>query len=53
MWSIKDICDLTLQFTGWKDPDLTDLGKQEALKGGEELKKYGYVSITLHVKSTY
>lgn len=31
-------------FTGWKDPALTDLGKQEALKGAQELKKYGYVS---------
>ena len=31
-------------FTGWKDPALTDLGKQEALKGAQELKKAGYVS---------
>ncbi|GAA97075.1 hypothetical protein E5Q_03750 [Mixia osmundae IAM 14324] len=29
-------------FTGWKDPALTDKGKEEALKGAKELKKYGY-----------
>ncbi|WFC97835.1 hypothetical protein MYAM1_000555 [Malassezia yamatoensis] len=33
---------LTCQFTGWKDPELTELGQQEALKGAGELKKYGY-----------
>lgn len=32
-------------FTGWKDPALTELGKQEAKKGGEELVKGGYVSL--------
>ncbi|PWN94715.1 phosphoglycerate mutase [Tilletiopsis washingtonensis] len=31
-------------FTGWKDPALTDLGKQEALKGAQELKKAGYTN---------
>jgi len=29
-------------FTGWKNPGLTDLGKEEALKGAKELKKRGY-----------
>ena len=33
-----------VQFTGWKDPALTELGEQEALKGAGELKKHGYVS---------
>lgn len=37
------------QFTGWKDPNLTEQGEAEALKGAEELKKYGYVRI-LRVK---
>lgn len=32
------------QFTGWKDPKLTKQGEAEAKKGGEELKKFGYVS---------
>lgn len=31
--------------TGWKDPALTEQGKGEALKGAQELKKYGYVSM--------
>lgn len=30
--------------TGWKDPALTEQGRGEALKGAQELKKYGYVS---------
>ncbi|PWN47800.1 putative 2,3-bisphosphoglycerate-dependent phosphoglycerate mutase [Violaceomyces palustris] len=29
-------------FTGWKDPQLTELGREEALKGAQELKKAGY-----------
>ncbi|CCU97777.1 unnamed protein product [Malassezia sympodialis ATCC 42132] len=29
-------------FTGWKDPALTEQGEAEALKGAEELKKFGY-----------
>ena len=37
----------TRQFTGWKDPALTELGEAEALKGAEELKKAGYVRMTL------
>ncbi|PKI85053.1 Gpm1p [Malassezia vespertilionis] len=35
-WNKKNL------FTGWKDPALTELGEQEAVKGAEELKKYGY-----------
>ncbi|KAK0522972.1 Phosphoglycerate mutase [Tilletia horrida] len=34
-------------FTGWKDPALTEQGKAEALKGAEELKKYGYTNFDL------
>ncbi|KAK0543438.1 Phosphoglycerate mutase [Tilletia horrida] len=34
-------------FTGWKDPALTDLGKEEALKGAGELKKHGYTNFDL------
>lgn len=34
-------------FTGWKDPKLTDQGKAEAKKGGEELKKYGYTDFDM------
>ena len=37
----------TRQFTGWKDPALTELGEAEALKGAEELKKAGYVRMIL------
>lgn len=36
---------LTVQFTGWRDPNLTEQGEQEALKGAEELKKAGLVRI--------
>ncbi|WFD30345.1 phosphoglycerate mutase (2,3-diphosphoglycerate-dependent) [Malassezia sp. CBS 17886] len=32
-------------FTGWKDPALTELGVQEAIKGGKELNKYGVVCV--------
>lgn len=28
-------------FTGWKNPNLTALGREEALKGGQLLKKGG------------
>ena len=28
-------------FTGWKDPDLTELGVQEAEQGGRAIKDYG------------
>ncbi|PWN39580.1 phosphoglycerate mutase [Ceraceosorus guamensis] len=34
-------------FTGWKDPALTELGKQEATKGGQELVKGGYTDFDL------
>ena len=34
-WNLKNL------FTGWKDPELTDLGRQEARTGGEALKDYG------------
>ncbi|CAO1631261.1 unnamed protein product [Sympodiomycopsis kandeliae] len=34
-------------FTGWKDPALTEQGRGEALKGAQELKKYGYTNFDL------
>jgi len=34
-WNLKNL------FTGWRDPDLTELGIQEAKTGGEALKDYG------------
>jgi 2,3-bisphosphoglycerate-dependent phosphoglycerate mutase len=34
-WNLKNL------FTGWKDPDLTELGIQEATAGGMALKDYG------------
>ncbi|RUM05255.1 2,3-bisphosphoglycerate-dependent phosphoglycerate mutase [Rhizobium chutanense] len=34
-WNLKNL------FTGWKDPDLTELGIQEAKAGGEALAEYG------------
>lgn len=34
-WNLKNL------FTGWKDPDLTELGIQEAKKAGEQLKAEG------------
>ena len=34
-WNLKNL------FTGWKDPDLTELGVTEARTGGEALKDYG------------
>ena len=42
-WTLYVRFTLTQQFTGWKDPALTELGEAEALKGAEELKKAGYV----------
>lgn len=36
-----------LQFTGWKDPALTEQGKAEALKGAGELKKHGYTDFDM------
>ena len=34
-WNLKNL------FTGWRDPDLTDLGVQEANAGGKALADYG------------
>ncbi|ARO28194.1 2,3-bisphosphoglycerate-dependent phosphoglycerate mutase [Rhizobium sp. NXC14] len=34
-WNLKNL------FTGWKDPDLTELGVQEAKDGGAALAEYG------------
>ncbi len=34
--------NLENRFTGWTDVDLTDLGKQEALAGGQALRDNGY-----------
>ena len=34
-WNLKNL------FTGWKDPDLTDLGIEEAKAGGKALADYG------------
>jgi 2,3-bisphosphoglycerate-dependent phosphoglycerate mutase len=34
-WNLKNL------FTGWKDPDLTELGIQEAKTGGQALRDYG------------
>lgn len=35
-WNLKNL------FTGWKDPDLTELGIQEARKAGQRLKALGH-----------
>jgi 2,3-bisphosphoglycerate-dependent phosphoglycerate mutase len=34
-WNLKNL------FTGWRDVDLTELGRQEALTGAEKLKARG------------
>jgi len=34
-WNLKNL------FTGWKDPDLTELGIEEAKTGGKALAEYG------------
>jgi 2,3-bisphosphoglycerate-dependent phosphoglycerate mutase len=34
-WNLKNL------FTGWRDPDLTELGVSEATEGGQALKDYG------------
>ena len=36
-WNLKNL------FTGWKDPDLTELGIQEATTGGQALAQHGIV----------
>ncbi|MBL4599924.1 MAG: 2,3-bisphosphoglycerate-dependent phosphoglycerate mutase [Rhizobiaceae bacterium] len=33
-WNLKNL------FTGWRDPDLTEIGVEEAIKGGKLLAKY-------------
>ncbi len=35
-WNLKNL------FTGWRDPDLTDTGIEEARNAGKLLKKHGY-----------
>ena len=34
-WNLKNL------FTGWKDPDLTELGVKEAVAAGQKLKAQG------------
>ncbi|WP_455476394.1 2,3-bisphosphoglycerate-dependent phosphoglycerate mutase [Bartonella sp. B17] len=34
-WNVKNL------FTGWKDPDLTERGHEEAITAGNNLKKFG------------
>jgi 2,3-bisphosphoglycerate-dependent phosphoglycerate mutase len=34
-WNLKNL------FTGWRDPDLTELGVEEAKAGGKALADYG------------
>ena len=38
----QSIYNLENKFTGWKDVDLTDKGKNEAIKAGEVLKKQNF-----------
>jgi len=51
-WNLKNL------FTGWKDPDLTELGIQEANAGGEALAEYGikfdvaYTSVLVRAQHT-
>ncbi|MHC2457608.1 2,3-bisphosphoglycerate-dependent phosphoglycerate mutase [Rhizobium leguminosarum] len=51
-WNLKNL------FTGWKDPDLTELGIQEANAGGTALAKYGikfdvaYTSVLVRAQHT-
>jgi 2,3-bisphosphoglycerate-dependent phosphoglycerate mutase len=51
-WNLKNL------FTGWKDPDLTELGIQEAKTGGRALKDYGikfdiaYTSVLKRAQNT-
>ena len=51
-WNLKNL------FTGWKDPDLTELGIQEAKTGGEALAEYGikfdvaYTSVLVRAQHT-
>jgi len=34
-WNLKNL------FTGWRDPDLTEKGVEEAIEGGRKLKAKG------------
>lgn len=51
-WNLKNL------FTGWKDPDLTELGIQEANTGGAALAEYGikfdvaYTSVLVRAQHT-
>jgi 2,3-bisphosphoglycerate-dependent phosphoglycerate mutase len=51
-WNLKNL------FTGWKDPDLTELGVQEANAGGAALAEYGikfdvaYTSVLVRAQHT-
>ena len=36
-WNLKNL------FTGWKDPDLTDKGVEEAISAGKQLNERGWV----------
>ncbi|MBY5715763.1 2,3-bisphosphoglycerate-dependent phosphoglycerate mutase [Rhizobium leguminosarum] len=51
-WNLKNL------FTGWKDPDLTELGIQEANTGGAVLAEYGikfdvaYTSVLVRAQHT-
>ncbi|MBA8832123.1 MULTISPECIES: 2,3-bisphosphoglycerate-dependent phosphoglycerate mutase [Rhizobium] len=51
-WNLKNL------FTGWKDPDLTELGVQEANAGGTALAEYGikfdvaYTSVLVRAQHT-
>ena len=42
-WNKKNL------FTGWKDPQLTPKGVDEASKAGEELKRLGYCLSLIHI----
>jgi 2,3-bisphosphoglycerate-dependent phosphoglycerate mutase len=41
-WNAKNL------FTGWVDVDLTDLGRTEAVRGGEQLKEAGILPDVVH-----
>ena len=51
-WNLKNL------FTGWKDPDLTPLGIEEATTGGQALADYGiefdiaYTSVLIRAQNT-
>lgn len=51
-WNLKNL------FTGWKDPDLTELGIEEARTGGRALRDYGikfdiaYTSVLKRAQNT-